>query len=1276
MKTKILLVLFIACFQSYVFSKTKADKKEVITTELGCKTPIDSLNRKKHLSEEVVIDCKRKEDTAVPIPSISIKRSESIAADSNVLKEEYNAVPGPTISPAGGFFIEGENCKISLYSGNGTSIIYYTLDGSTPTIASASGAFNVEIVLTKTTTLRAFVKNALNEISPIVTEVYTFRPPPVVTVYFKKPYNWGTDVNLYYFYSGAGPVAWPGVKMVKDCEDWYKYTFPIGVLNASIICNSGSEQSETLSLTTDASVEVVRYYDYNQQLESEPIGRCNVVNDFNFSTGGGSFVSGTTKQVILTANKTTSTIYYTTDGTTPTVASPSSVGSKVFSFTKTTTLKAFVRNASGAISPIKTEVYKFYTPITVYFKKPTTWLPGPDLYASIRYSLVAGSTPIIAQMNPECGDWRVYTFPADVIPSKIAFTDTGSNSTPEISVKEGVQYYDNGLLSGEPVDRCPPTIVYFKKPANWNSAVKIYYYPEDISAPKYVEWPGVPMTKECEDWYKFTLPNSASYFDLIFNDGTLQTSDLGAIRWGTTYIDGVSLGAIEPANRCPVITPDFTNSQLGGTFNTGATVNVVLSANVSTSTIYYTLDGTPPTTASASAVGSKALALTTNTTLKAFVKNTAGISSAVKTETYTFSVPPTFTVYFKKPATWNAAVNIYYWLPTGTAPVLTWPGVAMTKDCGDWYSYTFPSTVSASNLVFTDGTLKTGDLTATAGIKYYDSAWLVGEPANRCPVITPDFTNSQLGGTFNTGTTVNVILTANATTSTIYYTLDGTTPTTASASAVGSKALALTTNTTLKAFVKNTAGISSAVKSETYTFSVPTTFTVYFKKPSTWNSSVKVYYWLPTGTAPVVAWPGVEMTKDCGDWYRYTFPSTVSASNLVFNDGTLKTVDLTATAGIKYYDTVWLAAEPANRCPVTLPDFTNSQLGGNFSTGTSVNVVLTANVPTSMIYYTLDGTTPTTASASAVGVKAFIFGGNTTLKAFVKNTEGISSAVKTETYSFSVPATFTVYFKKPTTWNAAVKIYYWLPTGTAPVVAWPGVAMTNDCGDWYSYTFPSTVSASNLVFNDGTLKTVDLTATAGIKYFDSAWLAAEPINRCSATSSMTVYFKPPSTWTVAPRVHYWSAIPSGSVTNSTWPGITMTPDANGFYKYTIVGANSANLIFNNGNSGTANQTPDLLSKIDGYAYTWGGSTAKMVAKEELKKEVSTITVYPNPVSYLLQITADSPVSNYRITSLFGAIVKEGKSTNSIDVSDLSSGLYYVQLRFENGEEHIQKIIKK
>ncbi len=354
-----------------------------------------------------------------------------------------------------------------------------------------------------------------------------------------------------------------------------------------------------------------------------------------------------------------------------------------------------------------------------------------------------------------------------------------------------------------------------------------------------------------------------------------------------------------------------------------------------------------------------------------------------------------------------------------------------------------------------------------------------------------------------------------------------------------------------------------------------------------------------------------------------------------------------------------------------IPSLTITPAGGSFNAGTNVNVVLTANNNTSTIYYTLDGSTPTTASASSLGTKSLTISGTTTLKAFVRNMASVSSTVKTEIYTFSNPTTFTIYFKKPSNWNAAVKIYYWGTTGTAPAVTWPGTAMTLDCGSWYKFTFPSTVSASNLIFNDGASQTADLNATAGIKYYDNGWLSGPPANRCQ--TGMTVYFKPPTTWTTAPKIHYWNAMPTGSAANTTWPGLTMIADANGFYKYTIVGATSANIVFNNGNSGNGNQTPDLLNKTNGYSYTWGAAARLL----EDKPTFDATILYPNPVIDVLQIDSQSAVSNYRLVDIRGAILKEGRPTdNTIDMRNLNPGLYFIQIIYETGENEVQRILKK
>lgn len=133
----------------------------------------------------------------------------------------------------------------------------------------------------------------------------------------------------------------------------------------------------------------------------------------------------------------------------------------------------------------------------------------------------------------------------------------------------------------------------------------------------------------------------------------------------------------------------------------------------------------------------------------------------------------------------------------------------------------------------------------------------------------------------------------------------------------------------------------------------------------------------------------------------------------------------------------------------------------------------------------------------------------------------------------------------------------------------------------------------------------------------------------------------------------------------------MTPDVNGFYKYTIVGPTSVNIVFNNGNSGTGNQTADLLNKSNGYSYTWGAA-ARM--SDDIQ---SNITTYPNPVVDILQIQSETKVLQYKIVSMQGAVLKEGKpNENSIDLSPLVSGIYFIQMTDENGQTKMQRIVKK
>lgn len=333
-------------------------------------------------------------------------------------------------------------------------------------------------------------------------------------------------------------------------------------------------------------------------------------------------------------------------------------------------------------------------------------------------------------------------------------------------------------------------------------------------------------------------------------------------------------------------------------------------------TIYYTTDGTAPTTSSNSAMGTAVKNITQTTTFKAFAKDSAGNTSDISTKTYYIGSAPTFTVYFKPPATWTGTPKIHYWnaQPTGTVTPTTWPGIAMTASCDGWYSYTFTG-VTSTNIIFNNGnsgvgTNQTADLTASS-TSYYDWAtqsWLTTAPA----ISNPCLTVSPAGGTFSAGSNVSVSLSATSTADTapkIYYTTDGSVPTTSSASFSGSGNLNFTTTTTLKAFSVDNANNTSAVKSHTYTFS-NAGITLHFKPNSAatgWNGvTPRVYYWnIVGGNTPATTWPGALMTSEGNGWYKFSFPGTTSL-NAIFNNGNAgvgsnQTPDLTNITATDYY---------------------------------------------------------------------------------------------------------------------------------------------------------------------------------------------------------------------------------------------------------------------------------------------------------------------------------------------------------------------------------------
>jgi|GEM_PF-75864 len=108
--------------------------------------------------------------------------------------------------------------------------------------------------------------------------------------------------------------------------------------------------------------------------------------------------------------------------------------------------------------------------------------------------------------------------------------------------------------------------------------------------------------------------------------------------------------------------------------------------------------------------------------------------------TITVNPAPHFTVHFYRPSTWGTGINIYWWSaqPSGVLADGSWPGVTMTSEGSDWYSYTFTN-VTSTNLIFNDGTNQTADLSRNGTDGWYQNgAWYDTNPGVCDPsTITP-----------------------------------------------------------------------------------------------------------------------------------------------------------------------------------------------------------------------------------------------------------------------------------------------------------------------------------------------------------------------------------------------------------------------------------------------------------------------------------------------------------------------------------------------------------
>ena len=286
-----------------------------------------------------------------------------------------NTVATPTATPPAGTYATAQSVTLSTTTAEAT--IYYTIDGTAPTETSTLFVAGTPIAIAATTTLKAFaVKDGMDD-SEVLTAVYTIdtttppgtvatptATPPAGTYAGTQSVTLATttaEATIYYTVDGTEPTA------------------------ASTPFAAGTPIS--IAATTTLKAFAVK----DEMEDSAVLTALYTITPAKVATPTATPPAGPytgTQSVTLATTTAGATIYYTTDGTEPTIASTVFAAATPISIAATTTLKAFAVKDDMLNSDVLTAAYTI-TPAKVATPTAT---PGAGTYTEAQNVTLATTT--------------------------------------------------------------------------------------------------------------------------------------------------------------------------------------------------------------------------------------------------------------------------------------------------------------------------------------------------------------------------------------------------------------------------------------------------------------------------------------------------------------------------------------------------------------------------------------------------------------------------------------------------------------------------------------------------------------------------------------------------------------------------------------------------------------------------------------------------------------------------------------------------------------------
>ena len=1001
--------------------------------------------------------------TVIKTTTISAYATKADSKDSDITTytvtiAAQEKIEAPTFSKPTGTYDSSVDVEVASLVGG--AAIYYTTNGSDPT--ESSSMYLTPIKFNKTTTLkvRAY-KDGFNP-SDVATAIYTITNGGAITSINTPVLSKTTgtyDNNLSVTISCSTTEA--TIKYQIDSNAAVTYTTPVTIDKTSTLKAWAEYNGTTLIKSQETSAT------YTMQV-AKPI--INPPSGNLFDSTGGSVT------VAISCDTANAIIYYTTNGAEPTTASTKYTGT----FSVTSTGSPVAIKAIGVLTGFTNSEtgYSLYEAATALkLDKPTITINGSTItitsnafQSTILYSLDGGIT------------WASY-----------ASSFTISQTTTIMAKVQKTGYLDSDIATTTAEIVLTPVSSPVISPSGGTYTPPLSVTiscPTDGATIRYTTDGSTPTESSPVYSGQLLILKTATITARGFKDGNSASGSVAAL-----FTLQAEMPSISPVSEI------FVNE-----------VTVAISCSTNGVSVYYTLDGSTPTTSSTKY--SNSFKVTSTTTIKAIAVGDGIASSGISSITYTKAVPVENPTFSPVAGNFTSAQKVTIKTNTTGAKIsYTTNGSMPSRTSGiianSPVDVSVDSTLELKAIAFKDGNVDSG---VTSGL--YTILETVADP--QFNIASGTYTVEQ-----------QVSISCLTTGAEVYYTLDGTTSPTAISTKYTSPIIVSKTTTIKARAYKN--GVASSVVNLVLTIQVEQGTGLSF------ITAKRLLAGEDGNTVSLAAgnnWFGFEI-DNIADAGQYKIDT--NAYNPIVYKGDLNTIQtlgqdntLNCDANTKYYlKIVTTVAVPSDvfkiyKVVVTQPiisvdkttinfgeldaNVTGQQIFAISNTGSGTfdcGLTVTKDQSPDINWLNIDTTSLTAVTSTQKSVTVTVnttnmtpgsYTGKVTITSSTPNVQGTPKEI---TVSFVVkqapkPTGLTVHYKRPSTWTKTPKIHYWNVVPTKPQTTWPGLAMTDEGDGWYLYTIEGGTSASIIFNNDSSPQTGNLTRDKEGWYKDGVWTDVNP----------------------------------------------------------------------------------------------------------------------------------------------------------------------------------------